>query len=409
MRSLMRRATTFILAMSSAIAGCASHDAESPDCSGFHVDALKELVIVDEGVLADPRASNELDGPWSFRRRIEDLAAGQGEPSTLVSEWLHEWGTRVDVNGYSLDQERDARAKEMDRLLLCPWLRRSPGNTCNEDCSVCAAKQFDLAKAPFRLIGVANRADLGGRPGVDSSLGEGRLIYALTLGPGDDPEAVPAAMTAIFEYDVPATTSKREWSRSWHALGSEPDYGEAFRVKLDALIDRFSARGAWPGRPGGSSIAHVRTNEAAFNWIWQAREWHLEGDGRLHAAPLMNTPSVTLNDSASLRDFVNGNPQDIVADRHVMPRWMLAGSVDEQLFSWKISGVEEPLRRAFAQTTCNGCHVSERPSVDTAFHVSPFRKGAAKLSPFLYSPGNPGGDEVTRRRNGMQRDICGAD
>ena len=72
---------------------------------------------------------------------------------------------------------------------------------------------------------------------------------------------------------------------------------------------------------------------------------------------------------------------------------------------FEVSGVDEPTRRAFELGTCNGCHGTAKPNVDTAFHVSPFRQGVSKLSPFVYDP-QGGPDELKVRSKSLMRAAC---
>jgi hypothetical protein len=54
-------------------------------------------------------------------------------------------------------------------------------------------------------------------------------------------------------------------------------------------------------------------------------------------------------------------------------------------FSWVLPNVEPETFRLFKRGTCNGCH-TEKPNVDSAFHISPFRKGRERLSSFMLDP-----------------------
>jgi hypothetical protein len=45
---------------------------------------------------------------------------------------------------------------------------------------------------------------------------------------------------------------------------------------------------------------------------------------------------------------------------------------------------------------------------DFNFHISPFKKGTAKLSTFLHDPTDPSHDAAATRVKSLQRMICGA-
>ncbi|HSO40670.1 MAG TPA: hypothetical protein VLT33_49430, partial [Labilithrix sp.] len=115
-----------------------------------------------------------------------------------------------------------------------------------------------------------------------------------------------------------------------------------------------------------------------------------------------------LNNSPALKAYIVANSEAILADKNILPRSMLAGSADQLRFRWSAPDISEPLRAAFARTTCNGCHSGENPVVDTAFHVSPYRTGKEKLSQFLYNPSDRTNDELAKRAAVMSAKLCEA-
>ena len=376
-----------------------------PSCLKREVDRFKELIVVEPSVLGDARSQNATGGAWSFRHAIEAMVPDGTSPSDFVMKWLTEWVTLTELNGFPLDRKFEERNFEMNRRVICPWLHSTPANACNDDCSTCASKTLDLSLAPFRLIAIANRMDLREKPDAAGPAGEGRLIFALTDTTADKPTAVPRPMTVNFEYRLPNTLSLKGWGEAWHALGDSKAFDEPYRVALQAITDRYSSRGADPARPNGSSLAQLRTNESFLNWIWQLREFHLDSDG-LHLSTVKNTPSESFNGSSALVSFIKANSANVLKGTHVVPESMLGGSIDELLVTWAAPGIDEPTRKAFAKETCNGCHVQETVSIDTAFHVSPFKVGVDKVSPFLNDPKNPKGDELGRRAAMLDAAIC---
>jgi hypothetical protein len=88
-----------------------------------------------------------------------------------------------------------------------------------------------------------------------------------------------------------------------------------------------------------------------------------------------------------------------------VPSALLGGS-SKPLQRWLVPGVAEELRFAFASETCGGCHQNEQSPVDVNFHISPFRQGESKISPFLNDPANPGGDELARRAEYLSASLC---
>jgi len=387
--------------------GCSSRtdnkSTQQFDC-GIPVDRFKELMIVDDGVITDARSRNATNGPWSFRHAIEATMADGASQSDFILSWFDDWATTTQVNGFQTDVE--PRAAQIKARLVCPWLLQTPANGCDPSCTQCASRELDLAKAPFRLVAIVNRTDLRKRPDATSPAGEARLIFAMTRGPADDPSSAVAPMTVIFEYALPDIRTPKGWVDAWHHLSTHNAFDENYNSELESLTEQFVARGASPSRTNGSALSQVRTNESEFNWIWQLREFRLTSAGDMRLAPVSNTPGESLNKSDVLRDFVMQNQDKILNDQGVLPTSLRAGSADQFRFRWDIPGIDEQTRSAFARATCNGCHSGENPPIDVAFHVSPFKSGVQKLSPFVNNPQDPSSDELARRENLMKELLC---
>lgn len=366
------------------------------------VAPYKELVVVDEDVLADPRAKNATSGVWSFRHAIENMMPANAEPSEFVRSWLMHWIELKSFNGWALERPNESRDTLMNGLVICPWLKRTPANACDDACNVCTARTLDLALAPFRLIAIANRMDLRDEVEFEPA-GEGRLVFALSKGVGDEPVVDPAVenlpMSLIFEYRLPDSRSLVEWAQAWHGLSELSTTDEPYRAALEAVTNAFTKRGANPSGMNGSALAQVRTNESTLNWIWQLREFALDASGQLRLRALRNTPPMQLNDSTRLRDFVVANRDAILANRFEVPLALRGGSADIFGSSWRLPDVDEPTRKAFGKNTCNGCHLRETESLDTSFHVSVYKRGTAKLSKFTV-------DELSVRATKAQRALC---
>lgn len=395
--------------VATAAVACSSNTEAGVDsCESEPIDTFKELLIVDEDVLADPRSQNATTGPWSFRHAVENMAPPGTDPGEFVRSWFLSWGGSRTFNGFTLDLQGEEREANMQRLLVCPWLKATPENACDADCRTCGSQKLDLAKAPFRLIAISNRVDLREEvPG--SPNGEGRLLFSLTDGPADSPASQPLAMVAIFEYRLPTDRTAKEWGESWHALGKFSATEEPYRAALQQVTDAFTKRGSDPSRLNGSAIGQVRTNDNAFNWIWQLRQFELDpANGSLRLSAVRNTPGEALNNSPALRDYLTKNADAVRANFYEMPASLRAGSADSLRYSWSVPEVDEPTRKAFASGTCNGCHGSEVITVvDTAFHVSPFRKGLEKLSPFIYDPTSKKPDDLSVRATRVRKALCG--
>ncbi|MEO6573375.1 MAG: hypothetical protein ABIP89_06025 [Polyangiaceae bacterium] len=363
-------------------------------CSDIAVDRFKEIEIVDEAVVSDPRSLNASAGAWSFRHVIEELTPAGMTPSAFVTKWLQSWNAQTSINTFAVP----GRMK-VGPVLTCPWLRRTPANACNDDCSTCSAHELDLASAPFRLIGLANRIDLRETEGV----GEARLIYALTDGAADDAASPALAMTAIFEFDVVETDIKA-WAEKWHSLGKHEAFDESYRAELAQIYAGLVTRGSAPARPFGSALSQVRTNERVFDWQWDFRQFELGATGLVQGGTT-NTPDRSLNGTPALKNWVLSNKTSVMEDKHKLPESLTGGSVSPS--PWQVPGVDESLRSAFAKQTCDGCHQIEAKSIDINFQVSPFKKGIDKLAPFLNDVASPKTDELTSREASMQRALCG--
>lgn len=395
----------FAVATAVTAAACSSGTDAAPAATcDVQIDRFKELMVVEESVVGDVRSRNDGNGPWSFRHAIEGIMPTGADRSKFILSWLENWVNTTEVNGFKTDLE--SRVEEMNLRLVCPWLRETPANGCNDICTTCTSRELDLAKAPFRLRAIVNRTDLRLRPDSASVAGESRLVFGMTHGPGDDPSSQYAALSLIFEYGLPDSRTPTQWAEAWHALGKHAAFDEAYKAELEKLTEGFVAHGAWPSQKNGSALAQVRSNESAFNWIWQLRQFRLDSLGDLRLTPLNNTPGQALNGSAALRSYILENADKIMANQHIVPESMLAGSADQLQYRWTFPQVEEPLRVAFARGTCNGCHTGENPIVDTAFHLSPYRNGVDKLSQYLNNPADPQHDELANRATTMSALLC---
>ena len=389
---------------------CSARDTAEPEttacaAAAVEIDPFKEIIIVDEDVLADARSKNAAAGQWSFRYVMENMAASWVDPQQFVQKWLDGWETVPVFNTFPLNRPNEhPRQAVMREKVLCPWYKRTPANACNNDCSSCAANTLDLAQSPFRLLAIANRLDLREHVALRQS-GEARLVFGLTEGAADDPASVPLPMTVIFEFALPQTRTTAEWATAWHQLGAFPAQDEPYRAALASLTDSFVKRGSRVDGVNESALGQVRTNESYLNWIWQQREFGINKDGLLTMHATRNTPGESLNASSDLSTWVNANKDAIMKDRYELPASMLGASSNALSYTWTLPGVDLATRNAFARGTCNGCHTTEHPSVDTAFHVSPYRKGRAKLSPFMYDP-TAASDDVRARTASMRRALC---
>jgi hypothetical protein len=256
-----------------------------------NVEPLRSIEIVHPNIVQDLRASSFQDGAWSFRRMIENMAPSSGASGTdpFLRGIFESWLTDQFVNG-----ERLLNRSGVDFAILQQF---QVPNT--------SPRQFNLANAPFELIGVASRLDLRST----TQAGEGRLIYGLKFPNGGGFNS----MTLIMEFALPLVApldTPQKWAAKWHELDAiDPaTQAVAFASKLQELTDVFTARNAMPSRPNGSAINQIRTNEIALSSPWQLREFRMNAAGQMLPAPTAVSPNHdSINQSSQLRDFINQN------------------------------------------------------------------------------------------------------
>jgi len=347
---------------------CESHEGDDddptnpsePDASVAHeVDHDRELMITDLSVVEDPTrtasgcfpnfSDENPDGVWTFKHIIEGMAGDQ-DPADFVESWLNDWATRETINGFNV-----IPAGALEALVLAPWRDRGEG-------------VLDLHFAPFRLLSIVNRFDLRDES-PEGTAGEGRFVFGLL-----DADCNPTAAVIIFEYLLPADSEEEiaKWASDWHQLGALE--GPAYNDALEALTREFTDAGAMPGRPNGSAINQVRSNDLIFTGRWTLREFRLDDQGTLVSAPTQKTPDASFNNSPDLLSQI--------VDNDPIPESTFAGEAPiEGLWNFGPEASPED-RHTFAVNTCNGCHSSE---TGTPFlHVSNRTMGQpTQLSGFL--------------------------
>ena len=375
------------------VVGLAACAAESPpelqeDEAGLvtcpiTVDPFKELLIVHPSAVDDARSSNQLNGPWSFRRLISEMTPEGIDPADFVLTWLDQWRNVSVLNGFAVEQRPGINA------IIQSWPKRADG-------------KLDLARAPLDLLAIVNRTDLRS-PGKPN--GEGRFIYAFQGGSGGN-----RAFTIILEYNLPDTNGQTAavWAERWHGLGGLA-FGEELNQALESITSAFTTRGANPAGVNGSALSQLRSNEIELNFPWELREFHLDAaTGLLLQATTANTPDRSLRGVTSgLTTWLTdpANRSSILAGTHEVPAEFLGGRSRSDGTAWTFPNVDEPLRKAFARQTCNGCHNGEVDSViDGFYHITPNTRpdptGTSNVSPFLRNT------ELPRRAQVLETLLC---
>jgi len=341
-----------------------------------HINPAKELVITDLSVVDDSRAQGL--GPWTFGKLMSDIAPPRVQGATFVDAFFRVWihSARTDetdflnIDGAASPSEEAAqiRADHIESF-LDKWPVLSDG-------------QLDLANAPFRLAAIVNRLDEG----------EGRFVFVFV-----DEFGAALDCTIIFEYKLPTTGPNGEaltldwWAAEWHKLGAMQLGSPEYLAQLEKLTSLFSSRNAAPDGVNGSSIGQVRVNEQLSDTspggvgfevvpVWQLREFHLDPrTGLLAVSTVAGNPHLDYNtyhdddhpeaNIEALTDYILSNKDDLLAGTFVYDSTIMQEGITAplrgQAFSWLQSepvppGISEEewdqARKAFSNTTCNGCH-----------------------------------------------------
>lgn len=395
----------------------------SGNCS-VNIEPLRSIEIVHPVVVGDARSSSATNGPWSFRRLIENMAPSSDAAGTnpFLRGIFESWLSDQFINGQQV-----ARRPNVEPLILLNNGFSTPN---------AAGRTFNLASAPFQLIAIASRIDLRST----TSAGEGRFIFALLS--GTPPNQTPTSMTVILEFALPLTGALNtpiKWANKWHELDALDPVTQtaAFNAKLQEITNVFTARGAMPGRPNGSAINQFRSNEILLNAPWQLREFRLNSAGAMLPAPTAVSPNhAAINQSQALRDFIAQNPVLNATNNtsffnlqtpDVFGTSFFNGGKADQSFNagntgdfatWSLSATENQDTSVavdnFGLLTCNGCHTDNKRRTDQAFYqVSPFNPGpdgTGRLSQFMTQGDDTKGGrrpaELTRRATDMGTLLC---
>ena len=394
----------------------------SGNCN-VNIEPLRSIEIVHPLVVGDARSSSATDGPWSFRKLIENMAPSSAAAGTdpFLRGIFESWLSDQFING-----EQVSRRPNVDQFILSNNGFSTPN---------AAGRTFNLASAPFQLISIASRIDLRST----TSAGEGRFIFALLTAP---PNPTPTSMTVIVEFALPLKApldTPIKWANKWHELDTLDPVTQtaAFNAKLQEITDVFTARNAMPSRPNGSAVNQFRSNEIVLNAPWQLREFRLNSAGAMLPAPTAVSPNhEAINQSQALRDFIAQNPVlnatnntsffNLKTPDIFGTSFFNGGKADQSFNSgntgdfgtWSLSATENQDTSVavdnFGLLTCNGCHTDNKRRTDQAFYqVSPFNPGpdgTGRLSQFMTQGDDVKGGrrpaELLRRATDMGNLLC---
>jgi len=348
------------------------------------IDPGRQLMITDLRVVEDPVRTNPDSGrqaTWTFKYLVENMA-GAHDPAEFVLRWLELWEQDQTVNGHVAEARPSIR-----ELVIDPWMAASGGH------------RLDLTKAPFKLLAIVNRMDL--RVHVEEEVftaGEGRFVFGLLTPDGlplpPSAGTVPGGFTVIFEYELIAQSMRElgEWTMLWRDLKQFHLGSRDYNSALERVTRRFTDHGRAGGKPNGSALNQIRSNEIALAIPWELREFVIDGQvGWLRPETVALTPdTIELNGTPAFTEFINTYGAEIMQgtaqlDPEAFGASSLSGPFQPSDFPdfesrtfttnpligpfsdipWSAAGiVDNDARHAFALNTCNGCH---RDETGTAF------------------------------------------
>lgn len=412
-------------------------------------------IVRDRAVVLDPErtwdpctGAGTKGGVWTFAHLMRQMAQGSGAtPEVFVTHWLSRWLNDATINGDTVPARRAMYAE-----VIAPWAAASGAqsslllNASTGRWEVRLDKPLDLGIAPFRLLSIVNRIDLGNTEGGYGRLahpGELRFVFGLTRpspwgNGGTEATCNLKPFTVIFEYGVPGTGCQKvvAWARQWTQLGTHASFDALYRTRLAAMTESVVLSGKAPSKSNRSALNQLRTNEAVLGPTqggpWELREFRLVDEdtasgndlpiyGLLRVHTLAMTPDDAAHDAQTdadvdlfVRTLVKGGVESPVL---VPTRCSAAFTVPYRFkgrpFLGGNSRVAPPThwaarsasatdasdvcaRKEFSLNTCNGCHFKDTGTNDfsgvnsTAFtHISPTSGLPAKLSKFL-TGGGPG-------------------
>jgi hypothetical protein len=332
-------------------------------------------------------------GAFTFGRLMTEMANQPLtgiSPSAFVMQWLQTWQANQTINTFTVPARPNVATQ-----IINPWLAASGGSS------------LDLSIAPLRLLAIVNRLDLrtgsshyGGSTG---NAGELRFVFGVVK-PGRTCQLLP--MTVILEYGVPirGCLPVKSWAQQWVNLSSLALGSAAYNTALQAITDQVVLRNDAPGKPNGSALNQLRTNEIAIGSPWELRQFNLLSPvDFLHETPVAQTPDVRFNafdpgwSGSTLLDlYIKTTAIGATVPPAFMTVPFLGGASpvtgNNLSYFWDTTTLDlDPAhtpnwndnRFQFSLNTCNGCHAGETRTTFT--HISPTSPlgSPAALSPFL--------------------------
>lgn len=321
-----------------------------PVLCGENILKQNSLFITDLSVVEDPaRTYNILTpsvgnpvGAWTFGTLAENMANYASTGVTVkqfLKSWVRQWTADQTIAGANVPLRENVIT-----FLIGPWLKKAYGNPGlnvtleNWESLWDATALTDHAlkiNAPFKLTAIVNRIDLRGNSAYvmnPAGSGETRFIFTLVSpfdisGTGipfssaagmppvttiqDFGQSAPfgsfvdwRGMNVILEYLNPPLDrcGIKSLGRAWLDLSQYSSLGSSYNSDLQAITDLVTVANSNAGRPNGSALGRIRTNERIFfattndgaGWAasdWEFRQFEIDAASHLlTGVPLFNTP-----------------------------------------------------------------------------------------------------------------------
>jgi hypothetical protein len=366
----------------------------NPGGISIAVKPANSLVITHGGVVNDStRTFNPCTntgnpaGVWTFNHLMTQMANGTTTPALFTEQWLKLWTVNQSINGWTVP----ARTA-MQTQILNTWPRVNG--------------QLDMTKAPFKLVAIVNRLDLGkgtgpvgysgGRGG--SNGGELRFVFAAVNRTGT---CTTQPLLIIFEYGVPksACSEVRTWAQQWLNLSSLTLGASVYNTALTNLTQQVVMANAAPGKQNGNAINQIRTNDFMLASPWELREFSFNSASAnphlLKERTTVLTPGDSLNNSSTLANFINSSTPGILANNYGVPNTFLSApflganpKVPTPASTWwKAPGISNQARHKFSLNTCNSCH--GRETLTNFTHISQTGGLSGFLAAGMSNPNTP--------------------
>lgn len=335
------------------------------------IDWDKSVLVTAPSVVMDPERtskgcvadwatdSTSQYGKWTFAYLMEKL--GNTSAGTQLQGWLDNWNQDSTVAIMTVKARKD-----VDPDVMTPWKAHPPGG------------KYDLDKAPFRLLAIANRVDLADNllygPG---SAGQVRFVFG-AVAPNT---CERLRLTVGVELDVILAdcAAAAAWAQQWIDLASHDLGTTEYNAALEELTELALANALIDP----DERVTVRTNEIELlpartppepGGSWELREFGTHLTQRRFKK--QQTPDIAINETQELADFANSHEKEILARRHKIPPTTPSGkpflgasslmypSLSEADGTFWMGPTETSItssevRRKLSLSTCNGCHARE--------------------------------------------------